>query len=347
MLVDQLMLTPWLSRRSMRCLPHLSVASLPLPPPLRHRAPHLNTAIRRLTALTSFRQSFCPLSTSTLLTMRSLSQGRRSSLSAARTVLSASACRRLASSSASASSGRSAGANKGPAADAADSHNGQSQPPRGDSGRTGAGTHAEAKGQAGASGGDGAGGSAGGSNDTDGSSGGGDGDHTSSTPPPPPPSGRYAVLGGAVVLGVLAGAGWLVYERGWVSEYMAASLLSELASGGPSSVVDLNGPGDKWQLIHVNATLRRKCAEPAYFERLIEGIAPAEHIVEVQRMCLVILSELAHDRQQRSTTAQSMEQVLSGWPHRAWRLRTGADTTTGLAMCSSLSMLVQPRPFPS
>ena len=124
-----------------------------------------------------------------------------------------------------------------------------------------------------------------------------DGDDGSSSPSVAPPSGRHALLGGVVVLSVLGGVLWVVYDRGWVSDYMASSLLSDLAANGPSTVVDLNGPGDKWQLIHVNATLRRKCAEPQYIERLMEGIKPTEHIVEVQRMCLVILSELAHDRQ--------------------------------------------------
>ena len=114
---------------------------------------------------------------------------------------------------------------------------------------------------------------------------------------PPPASGRHALLGGLIVLAALGGAAWVVYDRGWVSDYMANSLLSDLATNGPSTVVDLNGPGDKWQLIHVNATLRRKCAEPQHIGRLLEGIVPTEHIVEVQRMCLVILSELAHDRQ--------------------------------------------------
>ena len=126
---------------------------------------------------------------------------------------------------------------------------------------------------------------------------GGDEAGSASSPSVPPASGRHALLGGLVVLGVLGGALWVVYERGWVSDYMANSLLSDLATHGPSSVVDLNGPGDKWQLIHVNATLRRKCAQPQYIDRLLEGLAPTEHIVEVQRMCLVILSELAHDRQ--------------------------------------------------
>ena len=114
---------------------------------------------------------------------------------------------------------------------------------------------------------------------------------------PPLSPAQYTLVGGVTVLLVVGGVLYAVYDSGWLSDYMANSLLSELATLGPSTVVDLNGPGDKWQLIQVNATLRRKCVEQRYIDRLLEGLDPAEHIVEVQRMCLVILSELAHDRQ--------------------------------------------------
>lgn len=132
-----------------------------------------------------------------------------------------------------------------------------------------------------------------------------------------------------MVLCVLGGLVWVIYERGWVSDYMAASLLSDLARNGPSSVVDLNGPGDKWQLIHVNGTLRRKCAEPQYIERLMEGIAPTEHIVEVQRMCLIILSELAHDRQNNTTTLVGH---VSGRAHPICLL-TSVGSASSLCVC--------------
>ena len=106
---------------------------------------------------------------------------------------------------------------------------------------------------------------------------------------------------------MLGGALWVVYDRGWVSDYMANRLLSDLLLNGPSTVVDLNGPGEKWQLIHVNATLRKKCAQAEYIDQLIKGIVPTHHIVEVQRMCLVIISELAHDRQTPTHIRSTMQ----------------------------------------
>ena len=166
---------------------------------------------------------------------------------------------------------------------------------------------------------------------------GADGDAGSSSSAPPPPSGRHAFLGGVVVLAVLGGALWVVYDRGWVSEYMANALLSDLAANGPSTVVDLNGPGDKWQLVHVNATLRRKCAQPQYIERLMEGIAPTEHIVEVQRMCLVILSELAHDRLNTTTT----QHIASGPANSNTQARSTTDTRRRPSLCCAVRACVR------
>ena len=108
-------------------------------------------------------------------------------------------------------------------------------------------------------------------------------------------SSRHVFLGGVVVAAVVFASAYALWNSNFVNNLISDSLLSELARQGPSSLVDLNGPGDKWQLIHISATLRQRCAQPEYLSRLMEGLDPEEHIVEIQRMCLVILSELAHD----------------------------------------------------